>query len=77
MPAPKKSIRPKLRDAKKAGEYAAGKAVKRGNNAAKREAYDQKTLAKKKCGGKVKKMKSGGMCRGMGAATRGGKYSRV
>lgn len=27
-------------------------------------------------GGKVKKMKSGGKCRGMGKASRGGKYSR-
>ncbi len=29
-----------------------------------------------KCGGKVSKMASGGMCRGMGAATRGGKFGR-
>ena len=27
-------------------------------------------------GGKMKKMKSGGMCRGMGAATRGGNFMR-
>jgi hypothetical protein len=25
-------------------------------------------------GGKVKKMRDGGMCRGMGAATKGGRY---
>jgi hypothetical protein len=28
-------------------------------------------------GGKVKKMKSGGMCRGMGKASKGGRYSRA
>lgn len=28
------------------------------------------------CGGKVKKMSSGGQCRGAGAALRGTKYSR-
>ncbi len=27
-----------------------------------------------KCGGKVSKMAGGGMCRGMGAATKGGSY---
>jgi len=32
--------------------------------------------AKRAAGGKVKKMKAGGKCRGMGAATRGGNYSR-
>jgi hypothetical protein len=30
----------------------------------------------RKAGGKVKKMKAGGKCRGMGAATRGGNFSR-
>jgi hypothetical protein len=29
-----------------------------------------------KAGGKVKKMQAGGKCRGMGAATRGGNFSR-
>lgn len=29
-----------------------------------------------KSGGAVKKMASGGKCRGMGAATKGGKYSK-
>lgn len=33
-------------------------------------------VVKKKSGGVVKK-KSGGMCRGMGAATKGGKYSKA
>jgi hypothetical protein len=32
--------------------------------------------AKKAAGGKVKKMQAGGKCRGMGAATRGGNFSR-
>lgn len=31
---------------------------------------------KMKCGGKAKHMKSGGVCRGMGAAKRGGKYGK-
>ena len=43
--------------------------------AAKREAADRE--AGMKAGGKVKKMKAGGgVCRGMGAATRGGNFSR-
>jgi hypothetical protein len=32
------------------------------------------TLVYKAAGGKVKKMAMGGMCRGMGAAKKGGKY---
>ena len=38
----------------------------------------QKKPAKMKCGGKVKHMKKGGKtcCRGMGAAARGGKFSK-
>ena len=32
--------------------------------------------AKRAAGGKVKKMQAGGKCRGMGAATRGGNFSR-
>ena len=39
------------------------------------ERADQDHVKKKACGGKMKKMYSGGMvCRGMGAATRGGNY---
>lgn len=41
--------------------------------AADREVTD--TLGRK-AGGKVKKMQAGGKCRGMGAATRGGNFSR-
>lgn len=77
MPAPKKSARPKARDD-------GGMAVKRGNSAAKRRAKEaamdakDKKPAKKMGGGKMKakKMAGGGKCRGMGAATKGGKYSR-
>ena len=44
-------------------------AAERGDRAARREAG-------MKAGGKVKKMAMGGKCRGMGAATRGGNFSR-
>jgi hypothetical protein len=42
--------------------------------ASKREAADREMGMK--AGGKVKKMQAGGKCRGMGAATRGGNFSR-
>ena len=57
--------RPKPRPMKSEEELA----LERGERAAKREAYDQKTLTKKKTGGQV--------CRGMGKATRGGKYGKM
>ena len=41
------------------------------------EAGDQEHVGKKGYGGKVKKMMSGGSCRGMGKATRGGNYSKM
>ena len=63
--APKKSPRPM----KRPDDLAEGAAVARGNRASKREAG-------MKAGGKVKKMAMGGKCRGMGAATRGGNFSR-
>ena len=44
-------------------------AAERGDRAARRDAG-------MKAGGKVKKMMNGGKCRGMGAATKGGNYSR-
>ena len=44
-------------------------AAERGDRAARREAG-------MKTGGKVKKMAMGGKCRGMGAATKGGNFSR-
>jgi hypothetical protein len=33
-------------------------------------------VKKMACGGNAKKMAGGGTCRGMGAASKGGKYSR-
>lgn len=67
MPAPKKSTRPKARDDD-------GMAVKRGNTAAKRRAKE--AAMDKKDKKPAKKMAGGGKCRGMGAAKKGGKYSR-
>ncbi len=80
MPAPRKSLRPRAR---KKSIYGVGEkstqspAVARGNAAAKRRAREEamtEAMMGMKYGGKVKKMKDGGMCRGMGAATRGGNY---
>ena len=64
--------------------------VSRGNAASRRQQSEQDEVLKnggrgmmaggkvKKMayGGKVKKMMNGGKCRGMGAATKGGNYSR-
>ena len=61
--APAKSKRPQGKPA----DMESMQALKRGENAAKREAEDYKTLA-------PKKMKMGGTCRGMGSASKGGKY---
>ena len=63
--APAASKRPTPRP----DDLADGAAIARGNRASKREAG-------MKAGGKVKKMAMGGKCRGMGAATKGGNYSR-
>ena len=79
MSAPRKSLRPKARTEKAmkaAQERAETGAVARGNAAAKRLAREEAMMGMKD-GGKlnmVKKMGDGGMCRGMGAATRGGNY---
>lgn len=62
----KKPKRPKARDMKKAAEAPAKQAAYRGQRAAAREAEQDKDLVMRKAGG--------GMCRGMGKATRGGKY---
>jgi len=52
-------------------------AVARGNRAAQREAQDYRDFVQNKaCGGKMKKMATGGTVRGMGAAKRGGKFSK-
>ena len=63
--APAASKRPTPRPSTAEERAAAGRA----DSAAKREAG-------MKAGGKVKKMAMGGKCRGMGAATKGGNYSR-
>jgi hypothetical protein len=88
MPAPKKSLRPRMRP----DDIEEGMAVRRGNRAAEREAKDAESLMKREKGGKMKmvkkggqmvpefaadgvgKMREGGMCRGMGAATKGGSF---
>ncbi len=63
------SPRPRLRPESMEDD---GGAVERGNRAAMREAYDQKTLAGgMKYGGKVKKMRKGGKVRGAGMARKG------
>ena len=70
MPAPKKSPRPRMRPE----DLEDGMAIRRGNRAAEREAKDAESLMKRAKGGSVKKMREGGMCRGMGAATKGGNF---
>jgi hypothetical protein len=65
--APKTSSRPKPRP--KSMEEDDYGAVDRGNRAAQLEGFNY--------GGKVTKMSMGGKCRGMGAATRGGKFTVV
>lgn len=74
--APAKSPRP----ASKPNAAEAG-AVARGNRSSKYEAEDLaiRKLSqenKMKCGGKVSKMAVGGKVRGMGAAKKGGKFSK-
>lgn len=70
-------VRPKARPAKIEQEAAETGAVARSNAAAERRAREEamtEAMMGMKYGGKVKKMGDGGMCRGMGAATRGGNY---
>lgn len=75
--APSTSARPRTRPS----DLAAGAAVGRGNRAREREERESEGLRppKKKMGGgamKTKKYAKGGTARGMGAAKKGGKYSR-
>ena len=77
MPGMKSSPRPKMRPSDAAERAAA----ERGNRAARRQQSEEEDILRNggrgmKAGGKVKKMAMGGKCRGMGAATRGGNYSR-
>jgi len=84
--APRTSPRPKARPSDLMDRVAEAGAVARGNNASRSEAQDYQDFVvnkkrggkvmKKACGGGTKKMASGGMCRGMGAATKGGKYMK-
>lgn len=76
-PGVMKSKRPKARPADLKQRFDEAGAVARGNRAAQMEGQDYEDFAKKKKSGGVIKKKSGGMCRGMGAATRGGKYSKA
>ena len=70
MPAPKRSRvpSPRPREVEIAAEER--RAAERGNRAAEREARDAESLMP------TDRMAQGGMCRGMGAATKGGKFSR-
>ena len=66
--APKSSMRPRTRSDKEfddEADAAADRAMKHSQ---------PPTLVYKAAGGKVKKMAMGGMCRGMGAAKKGGSY---
>jgi len=78
MPAPKKSPVPRRRPREIEIMAEERAAAERGNRAAEREARDAESLMpqRRSYGGKIKKMMNGGTCRGMGAATRGGNYSR-
>lgn len=68
--APKKSPIPMSRD-----EGMASRTLKRYMaGATSREGEDMKTFGKPDKKSKPKKMAKGGMCRGMGAASKGGKY---
>lgn len=71
----KSSLRPKART-KKAEEAAfdakMAATVERGNRNS-----QAPTLEGKASGGKLKKMAMGGTCRGMGAAKKGGKFSKA
>ena len=88
MPAPKKSIRPRARPedleegmAVRRGNRAAEREAKDAESLMKREKGGKMKMVKK--GGQmvpefaadgVGKMREGGMCRGMGAATKGGSF---
>jgi hypothetical protein len=82
MPAPKKSLRPKARSKNSEGStrHPSGKNMDertKGKGSGTRHPsgkniFEQDTEYGGKA--KVKKMADGGMCRGMGAATRGGNF---
>ena len=75
--APTTSPRPKSRPANLMQSYDEAGAVASGDRAARREAQDYRDfVARKAPAGKAKKMATGGMCRGMGKASKGGKFSK-
>lgn len=76
--APKKSPFPKAKPKNLKQRNAEAGAVARGNTSSKYEAEDLKLrdMNKKACGGKMRKMATGGKVRGMGAATKGGNFSK-
>ena len=71
-PSPRPAGLAERRDLRKAAESAA--AALRGSELEDQDYRD--FVVNRKAGGKVKKMAMGGKCRGMGAATRGGNFSR-
>lgn len=78
MKPPMKSLRPKARPESKM----APKSSKRPMTRTDKEISDmadhsiKQGIKYQKAGGKVSKMAGGGMCRGMGAAKKGGSYSK-
>lgn len=79
--APKKSPRPLAKPSNLKQRNTEAGAVERGNRSSKYEAEDLaiRKLSqenKMKCGGKVSKMATGGKVRGMGAAKKGGGFSK-
>lgn len=79
MPAPTKSARPTARPRsveRRAEEAKRAASQRASDNISRYDAEDMMLTQRRAKGGKVKKMASGGMCRGMGKATKGGKYSK-
>ena len=78
-PRPKAtSLRPKVRPTKKSAGGGSLKAVPEGNKGLKKlPTTVRNKMGYMAYGGKTKKMKSGGSCRGMGKAKRGGNYGRM
>jgi hypothetical protein len=76
--SPRPKARPPLsRPKARPDDLMASETLKAAERASKRQAQDEDDFVQKKArGGKVTKMKSGGMCRGMGAASRGGRYGK-
>ena len=70
MPGTKKKTMPRPRPREVEIAAQERRAAERGNRAAEREARDAESLMP------TDRMAQGGMCRGMGAATKGGKFSR-